>query len=155
MHELGLTRSAYRRDHLLQTPDTFVRAPLPGMLKATAVVHAAPSIGAKFMQYTAEFEAGGTLAAAAVQRFVYVLEGEVLCPSHGLLHAGDYAYFPDGCGSSLSAITASRAAVIEKPYQILEGAAPPLFFAGSEDSIEAQPLMGDPGLAVRALVPGW
>jgi len=153
MHELGLTRSACRRDHLLQTPDTFVRAPLPGMLKATAVVHAAPSIGAKFMQYTAEFEAGGTLAAAAAQRFVYVLEGEVLCPPHGLLHAGDYAYFPEGCGTSLSAIAASRATVIEKPYQILEGAAPSLFFAGSEDSIEAQPLMGDPGLAVRALVP--
>lgn len=153
MHELGLTRSAYHCDHLLQTPDTFVRAPLPGMHKATAVIHAAPSIGAKFMQYTAEFEAGGTLAAAAVQRFFYVLEGEVLCPGHGLLHAGDYAYFPEGCGSSLSALAASRAAVIEKPYQIIEGAAPPLFFTGSEDSIEAQPLMGDPALAVRALVP--
>jgi (S)-ureidoglycine aminohydrolase len=153
MHELGLTRSAYHRDHLLQTPDTFVRAPLPGMHKATAVIHVAPSIGAKFMQYTVEFEPGGSLAAATMQRFFYVLEGEVLCPPHGLLHAGDYAYFPEGCGSNLSASAASRAAVIEKPYQILEGAAPPLFFAGTEDSIEAQPLMGDPGLAVRALVP--
>jgi (S)-ureidoglycine aminohydrolase len=117
------------------------------------VIHVAPAIGAKFMQYTAEFEAGGTLAAAAVQRFFYVLNGEVLCPVHGLLKAGDYAYFPEESGSSLSATAASRAVVIEKPYQVLEGAAPPLFFAGSEDSIEAQSLMGDPGIAVRALVP--
>ncbi len=153
MHEFGLTRSSYRRDHLLQTPDTFVRAPLPGMNKATAVVHVAPSIGARFMQYTAEFEAGGTLAPAAVQRFFYVLEGEVLCPGHGVLHAGDYAYFPEGCETSLSATAASRAAVIEKHYQILEGAAPPVFFAGSENFIQAQPLMNDPSLAVRALVP--
>jgi (S)-ureidoglycine aminohydrolase len=123
------------------------------MHKATAVIHVAPAIGAKFMQYTAEFEAGGTLAAAAVQRFFYVLNGEVLCPVHGLLKAGDYAYFPEESGSSLSATAASRAVVIEKPYQVLEGAAPPLFFAGSEDSIEAQSLMGDPGIAVRALVP--
>ncbi len=33
MHHLGQTRSAHRADHILQTPDTFVRAPLPGMRK--------------------------------------------------------------------------------------------------------------------------
>ena len=33
-------------DHLLLTPDTFVRAPLPGMTNATAIVHAAPALGA-------------------------------------------------------------------------------------------------------------
>jgi (S)-ureidoglycine aminohydrolase len=153
MHKLGFTRSAYRRDHLLQTPDAFVRTPLPRMQKATAVVHVAPSAGAKFTQYTAEFEPGGTLAAAAAQRFVYVLEGEVFCPGHGSLRAGDYAYFPERSGSGLSAVAASRAAVIEKPYQSVEGAAAPPLFAGSEDSIQAQPLMDDPDLAVRALLP--
>jgi (S)-ureidoglycine aminohydrolase len=153
MHELGLTRSAYHRDHLLQTPDAFVRTPLPGMQKATAVVHVSPSAGAKFTQYTAEFESGGTLAAAAAQRFVYVLEGEVFCPGHRSLRAGDYAYFPEGSGSGLSAVGASRAAVIEKPYQSVEGAAAPSSFAGSEDSIQSQPLTDDPDLALRALLP--
>ena len=41
MHKLGHTRSARRADHLLQTSDTFVRAPLPGMKHSTAIVHAA------------------------------------------------------------------------------------------------------------------
>jgi len=59
VHNLGQTRSARRADHLLLTPDTFVRAPLPGMKRCTAVVHAGPAIGAAFAQYTAEFEAGG------------------------------------------------------------------------------------------------
>ena len=82
MHELGITRSARHQDHLLQTPDSFVRAPLPGMNKATAIVHATPAIGAKFVEYTAEFSAGGSLAPCVVQRFVYVLEGSLKCPGH-------------------------------------------------------------------------
>ena len=59
MQQLGHTRSAYHRDHLLHTPDAFVRAPLPGMDRVTAIVHVAPQTGATFTQYTAEFEAHG------------------------------------------------------------------------------------------------
>src|SRR5665213_2577324 len=77
MNQLGHTRSAHHRDHLLQTPDTFVRAPLPGMDKVTAIVHVAPQTGAAFTQYTAEFEAGGVFEPGPLQRFVYVLEGEL------------------------------------------------------------------------------
>ena len=69
------TRSSKQRDHLLQTPDTFVRTALPGMRNAVAVVHVGPAAGAAFTQYTAELEAGGALGATPVQRFVYVLEG--------------------------------------------------------------------------------
>src|SRR5579862_5590221 len=93
MHHLGQTRSAHRADHLLQTPDTFVRAPLPGMQKATAIVHTAPAAGARFTQYTAEFEAGGSLGPASVQRFVYVLEGQIEI-NGATLARGQYAYFP-------------------------------------------------------------
>ena len=93
MHHLGLTRSALRRDHLLQTPDTFVRAPLPGMVAATAVVHVGPALGAKFTQYTAELQPGGSLGPAQGQRFAYVLEGEL---EAGALRLGPdhYAFAP-------------------------------------------------------------
>ena len=77
MHDLGHTRSAQRANHLLLTPDTFVRAPLPGMSKATAIVHAGPAVGARFTQFTVEFEEGGVLGATTAQRFIYVIEGEV------------------------------------------------------------------------------
>jgi (S)-ureidoglycine aminohydrolase len=153
MHELGLTRSVRRRDHLLQTPDTFVRAPLPGMHKCAAIVHVAPQIGAKFMQYTAEFEAGGSLAPTTAQRFLYVLEGEIECPSHGSLRAGDYAYYPEGSGQCVSANGGARAAAIEKPYLSLDGKPSPRSFAGSEERIQPEPLMGDPDLEVRTLIP--
>src|SRR5579864_7953281 len=77
LHNLGQTRSSRRADHLLLTPDTFVRTPLPGMKGCTAVVQAGPALGAAFAQYTAEFEPGGELGDALGQRFVYVLEGNV------------------------------------------------------------------------------
>ena len=77
MQQLGETRSASERNHALLTPETFVRAPLPGMRGATAIVHTSPAMGASFTQYTAEFEPGGRIGPTAAQRFVYVLEGEL------------------------------------------------------------------------------
>jgi (S)-ureidoglycine aminohydrolase len=152
MHQLGQTRSAHRPDHLLHTPDTFVRAPLPGMRDATAIVHIGPAAGARFTQYTAEFEANGVLAPSAAQRFVYVLEGELaLCGRS--LHANDYAYLPAGYGAVIEAPHPSRAAVIEKPYVPLAGAQAPKFITGRESLIEPKPLLGDPALEVRTLLP--
>ena len=75
MHKLGQTRSTNQRDHLLHTPDTFVRTVLQGMERATAVVHISPAAGAAFTQYTAELEPGGSLGHTSNQRFLYLLEG--------------------------------------------------------------------------------
>jgi (S)-ureidoglycine aminohydrolase len=152
MHHLGQTRSAHRADHLLQTPDTFVRAPLPGMHKATAIVHSAPAIGARFTQYTAEFEAGGSLGPAAVQRFLYVLDGEVEIDG-AVLARNDYAYFPTGQAAQITAKGIARVAIIEKAYQPLPGVSAPASFYGRERDVPAAPLMGDDALQVRPLVP--
>jgi (S)-ureidoglycine aminohydrolase len=152
MQHLGKTRSAHHPDHLLQTPDTFVRTPLPGMRKATSIVHIGPAGGARFTQYTAEFEAGGTLEPASLQRFVYVLEGDLTAGARRLA-AGDYAYLPPGSQEVLSATRPTRLAVIEKPYQPLAGASVPAFVTGKESAIPGQPFMGDDALHVRALIP--
>src|SRR5882724_6827337 len=108
MHQLGMTRSAHRADHILHTPDTFVRAPLPGMQRATAIVHVAPASGARFTQYTAELEAGGSLGPTTLQRFVYVLDGE-LEAGGGALVAGDFVYLPPDSGLAISAKSSARA----------------------------------------------
>jgi (S)-ureidoglycine aminohydrolase len=152
MHHLGQTRSAHRADHLLQTSDTFVRAPLPGMDKATAIVHAAPALGARFTQYTAEFEVGGSLAPASLQRFLYVLEGELQIDG-AVLTSGGYAYYPPGHAAAITAKIAARAVVIEKAYQTITGVSAPACFTGRESDVAATALMGDDALEVRALVP--
>ena len=50
------------------------------------VVHAAPQLGARFTQMTAEFAADGTLGPAPAQRFLYLLEGELKLTAGGREH---------------------------------------------------------------------
>lgn len=156
MHNLGETRSKYRRDHLLQTPDTFVYAPLPGMKKGTACVHAAPAMGADFTQYTAVLEEGGSLGTAFGTRFLFVLEGSMTLASEEETHtlgSGGYALIPSGIPHTVSAVAPSRLAVIEKNYALLEGTDSHKLFTGHEDQVVPTPLMGDKDLQVRALLP--
>src|SRR3979409_2012437 len=104
MHKLGYTRSTNQRDHLLHTPDTFVRTVLPGMERATAIVHISPAAGAAFTQYTAEFEPGGSLGPTSNQRFLYILEGTADLATDATFHtltAGGYAYIPEDAAHTL------------------------------------------------------
>ena len=157
MHRVGETRSRHAHDHLLQTPDTFVWAPLPGMERATACVHAAPALGAGFTQYTVLFETGGTLGTTRFERFVYVVEGALHLSTdarNATLGEGGYAYLPPQAQHLLRAeISGTRVAVIERPYLPLENAGAPDVMIGSEGSIPGSPLNGDDALHVRALLP--
>ena len=146
------TRSANHPDHRLQTPETFVRAPLPGMRNATAIVHASPAGGAGFVQYTAEFDRGGALAACGDQRFVYVLDGRISVGAAALAPGG-FAYVPPGEATLVCGDAASRAVVIEKAYQPLTSVAPPALLTGRESDAAATHLGGDPWLEVRGLIP--
>jgi (S)-ureidoglycine aminohydrolase len=153
MHNLGFTRSSSQPDHLLLTADTFVRTPLPGMRQATAIVHVSPERGAKFTQYTAEFEDGGCLGPSACQRFIYVLAGQ-LRVGESTLSADHYGYLPAHAGIPVTALSAARAAVIEKPYCALDGIPAPAHFFADEGALESQALGGDSDLQVRVLLPG-
>jgi (S)-ureidoglycine aminohydrolase len=148
MNHLGNTRSAREAGHLLHTPDTFVSAALPGMRNATAVVHITPVAGAGFTQYTAILEAGGVIAPASVQRFLYVLSGQIDVGEYSL-PADHYAYI----SAEVTAKTSARVAVIEKPYYPLAGVVAPETLCGDEQSIVPQPLEGDETLEVRTLLP--
>lgn len=156
MHNLGQTRSAWRSDHLLLTPDTFVRTALPGMRCCNAIVHTGPAMGAAFTQYTAEFEAAGELGPAPAQRFVYVVEGNLKIHAGGKKHElgpRGYAFFPAGMAHRVFATRESRAAVFEKPYQALDSAKAPALIISSEDNVASEALDDDPDLQVKHLLP--
>jgi (S)-ureidoglycine aminohydrolase len=157
LHHLGLTRSSRKLDHLLQTPNTFIRTPLPGATCVEFVVHAAPQLGARFTQMTAEFQPEGTLGPAPAQRFVYVLEGQLELKAGGkefTLGAGGFAFLPQGATHTVRAVGVARAAVIEKPYERLAGDGEAAQIAvGDEASIAPTALMGDEALRVRSLMP--
>ena len=157
MHRLGETRSRRAADHLLQTPDTFVWAALPGMVNCTACVHAAPALGAKFTLYTALFTSGGTLGKACGSRVVFVLEGTLdltVGDRNATLGVNGYCFIPAGTEHALVCSDGSaRAVIIEKPYESLEGVPMPQVLIASESSIQPEPLMGDHALGVRSLLP--
>ena len=156
LYNLGQMRSAQKHNHLLLTPDTFVRTALPGMKACAAVVHAGPAIGARFAQYTAEFESGGELGPTAAQRFLYVLEGQLKIEMDGRqneLATRGYAYLPEGASHRVTATKPSRAAVIEKFYQPLASFKSPSPIISSEDAIPSEPLDGDASLQVKRLLP--
>ena len=156
MHNLGQTRSSQQPNHLLLTADTFVRTPLPGMNKCSAIIHAGPAMGAKFTQYTAEFEPGGELGGTPAQRFAFVMSGAANLEAEGKQHelgVGGFAYMPEGLQHRVVATKASRLAVIEKPYRKLASLNPPRLIVSSEDAVSSHPLGDDPDLQVKCLLP--
>ena len=153
---LGQTRSSQHGNHLLLTPDTFVRSPLPGMKGCTAVVHVGPALGAAFVQYTAEFEQGGELGETSAQRFLYVMDGAVALELSGKrseLGVRGFAYIPQGEVHRVTASKISRVAVIEKEYQPLTPHPAPAPIVSTEDSIIAHALDDDHDLQVKCLLP--
>ena len=156
LNQLGQTRSSHQPNHLLLTPDTFVRTTLPGMSKAAAIVHISPALGAAFTQYTAEFERGGELGQAAAQRFAFVLDGAIEVEAGGNQYAlapRGFAYIPQNLAHKLTATAASRVAVIEKVYQPQGSAAAPQLIVSSEDAVASHALNDDPDLQVKCLLP--
>lgn len=165
MHPLGSTRSANRRDHLLLTPDTSVRTPLPGLTNGMTIVHVCPQAGAAFTMMTVEFEPGGTFSQGPTQRFLYVLEGELSLTDRGnvephAMRAAGYAYLPNEYEYTLKAESQARVVVIDKPFlplppELAEETeeAWPWFLIGSEADVDSVPLNGDEGLQVRSLLP--
>jgi (S)-ureidoglycine aminohydrolase len=158
LQHLGQTRSAHTATHLLHTPDTFVRAPLPGMFGATAIVHVSAAAGARFTEYTVEFEPMGSLPPVADQRFIYVLEGSVTIGDRTLEPDG-FAYLP-GIGDrqptpadTVVASTRARIEVIEKPHEPLGLLPRPAAFFGREVDVTPTFLNDDTWLEVRALIP--
>jgi (S)-ureidoglycine aminohydrolase len=126
------------------------------MKACSAIVHVSPSAGAKFAQYTAEFESGGELGGTDSQRFIYVLEGSLQLDVDGRkleLGGNAYAYLPNGSQHRVMAARSSRAAVIEKPYQPLPMVTPPKLLVSIEGQISSHALGDDPSLQVKCLLP--
>ena len=155
MHNIGRTRSSQQPNHLLLTPDSFVRTTLPGMKACSAIVHVGPALGARFTEYTAEIEAGGELGDTSAQRFIFVIDGGVKLEADGKsseLSARGYAYLPEGVRHRVVATKESRVAVIEKPYDPIDSVAPHLIVS-NEDAVSSHPLADDPDLQVKCLLP--
>ena len=156
MNSLSQTRGTRQLLYLLQTPDTFVRTPLPGLSGGAAVVHACPALGAGFVMFTCELDPGGVLQPGRHSRFFYMLSGAGIITGPGLSRAvvaGHYAYSPTTMPMTLSATQALRCVVLDKAYEPLPGLPQTSAFIRRESDLTPQPLGDDPNLLVRAMMP--
>lgn len=160
MKHLGQTRSALHSSHAVITPETFVRTALSEWPGSAIVLHIAPVIGqgSRFVQFTAEMPADSvaTPSSLGFQRFAFVLDGEVdaqVGAETRTLKASDYVYLPAGQDHTLTARTAARLAVFEKPYEAAQGVAVPEIFWGNERENPGYEFEGDDHLIARKLLP--
>lgn len=160
MKHLGVTRSALHPSHAVITPETFVRTALAEWPQSAIILHIAPVIGlrARFVQYTAEMpaRAQATESKDGYQRFVFVLSGEVTVNVAGeerTLGEYDYVFLPAGEGHTITAQTAARLAVFEKPYEAAAGAKAPWIVWGNERQNAGYAFEGDDHLIARKLLP--
>ena len=159
MELFGTTRSRVMRNYALITPDTHVESPLVGWEGASAVVHISPEMSARFTQYTARLEAGGASGSpgAGVERFVYVLDGEIDVEAAGEtkqgLAGGGFAYLPADTKHAIRSARGARLTVFEKVYRPLDGAGAPRVVIGDEGDVAAEPFQGNENARLKTLLP--
>ena len=159
MNLFGSTRSRVCRNHALIAPDSFVRSPLAGWEGTDAVVLISPHLGARFTQYLAMMNAGAVSRPAAIglERFLYVLDGEVVLHGSGIgtaeLTRGGFAFLPANGDVTVTAQSPARLNVFEKRYVPRAGVAAPDVRFGQEQAVEGVPLLGDPDAVLKTFLP--
>ncbi|KAL6862169.1 hypothetical protein ACP4OV_016818 [Aristida adscensionis] len=154
----GFTRSVYRRDHALITPESHVFSPLPDWTNTLGAYLISPAIGAHFTMYLANMQGCGSKSALPpkdVERLVFVLQGSIsLSVGSGATHSllvDSYAYLPANMKHSIISDKSATAVIFERRYSAIEDNLPDLII-GSTDK---QPLLETPGevFELRKLLP--
>jgi hypothetical protein len=85
----GFTRSVYERAYALITPESQVFSPLLGWTNTLAAYLITPAMGAHFTMYLASMagNASSFQPLSGIERFVFVVKGEVMLTVHTLLQS--------------------------------------------------------------------
>ncbi|EPS69697.1 ureidoglycine aminohydrolase, partial [Genlisea aurea] len=153
----GFTRSVYKKDHALITPESHVFSSLPNWNNSIAAYLITPSMGSHFVMYLAKMQESSESGQPPrdVERFLFVLQGTVtlsdISGEKRKLEVDSYAYIPPNVEHSLKSDKPAVFVVFERRYDFLEN-------HGSEiiiGSTEQQPLLETPGevFKLRKLLP--
>ncbi|CAM0905924.1 unnamed protein product [Alopecurus aequalis] len=153
----GFTRSVYKKDHALITPESHVFSPLPDWTNTLGAYLISPALGAHFTMYLANMQDGSksALPPKDVERLIFVLQGSIaLSVESGTTHSllvDSYAYLPANMKHSLISDEPTTLVIFERRYTAIEDYHPDLV-VGSTDK---QPLLETPGevFELRKLLP--
>ncbi|KAK9984809.1 hypothetical protein SO802_034334 [Lithocarpus litseifolius] len=143
-HLQGFTRSVYKRDHALITPESQVFSPLPEWTNTLGAYLITP---ANFVMYLAKMQGNSKsgLPPSDVERFIFVVQGAVsLTNIFGVSHelmVDSYAYLPPNFQHSLKCDASATLVVFERRYASLEKYVTEQIVS----STKKQPLLETPG----------
>ncbi|KAK2967380.1 hypothetical protein RJ640_012947 [Escallonia rubra] len=126
----GFTRSVYKRDHALITPESHVFSPLPDWSNTLGAYLISPAMGSHFVMYLAKMQGNSKsgLPPNHVERFIFVVQGMVILTNiHGNSHklmVDSYAYLPQNLEHFLNCDESATLIVFEKRYEQLENHIP-------------------------------
>ena len=137
-------RAAVTTHYAVMPPEGILESRIPGIENTIIRVQATPDLGAKFVQVLLQIQSGGGMTSVrndGMQSFFYVVSGNASLDLEGRTHAletGSFAYAPAGTGVRVYNPNGeeSRVIWIRKPYEPLEGVAPPAAFVSHERDIE-------------------
>lgn len=134
---------------------------LPGVTGAKVSIVASPKLGASFVQYVIETEAGAAAqeplcAETGVEGFIYCIEGKADCEAGGEkvhLSAGGYIYVPANQGGiRFSCRESARLLLYKQKYIPLQGKAPYLV-QGNVNEIPFVEYEGMKNVFIKDLLP--
>ncbi|KAG1668120.1 hypothetical protein FOA52_003907 [Chlamydomonas sp. UWO 241] len=129
----GFTRSVYKRDYGLITPESRVWNTQPGWSKSVTSHLISKGSGAHFVMFLARMSAGAVAGTPApgTERFVFVLDGEVQAGGVTLA-PNQWAYFPPNATETLTSTNGAGVVLFERTFSLK---ASPVFATGdAEDS---------------------
>ncbi|XP_047326393.1 (S)-ureidoglycine aminohydrolase [Impatiens glandulifera] len=154
----GFTRSVYKRDHALITPESQVFSPLPDWTNTLGAYLISPEMGAHFVMYLAKMQENSKSAIPKddVERFIFVVQGSAVLTSVSSLSqelsVDSYAYIPPNLEHLITSTYVTTVLVVfERSYVALKNHTTELIVS----STDRQPLLDTPGevFELRKLLP--
>ncbi|XP_042403188.1 (S)-ureidoglycine aminohydrolase-like [Zingiber officinale] len=153
----GFTRSVYKRDHAVITPESHVFSPLPNWVNTLGAYLVTPAMGSHFSMFLARMQENSRsgLPPKDVERFVFVIDGSVTFSNGSLidhkLPADSYVYLPPNVEHTLKSDMAATVVIFERRHASLENYHPEQIIG----STAKQPLLETPGevFELRKLLP--
>lgn len=164
MHRLtespfGATRTTIAADYALFAPDGNVVSPLSSWTSTDGIILISPALAAaprspRFTQYLAltTGKSHSTGAPAGVQRFCYVLAGEIAVDG-AKLTTGGFCWLPPDVPHDIKGLGEGRVMVFEKPYAALPNTPPPAKIVSSRAATPTTAFLGDEAVQCALLLP--
>ena len=159
IHETLHSRTRVRRRYALMPLEGFPASRIPQWENAEVRVLASPALGAKFVEYLIDLQAGGGTKHAAdnvVESFIYVLRGSInvkIDQNISALADGGFAFIPRASGYSINAKEPATLLLLRKNYESAAGVATPKPIVGNQSQIKPEPYLGNDNARLQLLIP--